>query len=246
MARSVDLAAELARAARAPRGRRAARQPRSASRARRGRGRAPRPPPRARRGRAWRGSRGCASAASPSTPELGEQLAVEVGVAEPDHGAAAARPRRAPRASTSTTSAVPSGARRADQLDAGLGELAHLAALRADGSVGAGEVAEAERRLGGRVAVGDQAGDRDRHVGAHRQQLARLVEEAIGDRRAALARRARAPPRTRSSGSRPRRSRSARTPRPAASCSARSSRISSGRMSRVPGGIGCVMRTRRA
>ena len=38
---------------------------------------------------------------------------------------------------------------RADELDPGLQELAHLAAVRAHAAVGVGEVAEAQRRLGG-------------------------------------------------------------------------------------------------
>ena len=82
--------------------------------------------------------------------------------------------------STSITSAVPSGASGAEQLHPGVHELAHLGALRAHGAVGVADVGEAQRRLGVRVAAGGQAGDRDRHVGAQRQQLAALVEEAVG------------------------------------------------------------------
>ena len=109
-----------------------------------------RPRPRARRGRGVaRQSRIAARARSPD-PELARAAG----------GRGRRRRARSPRgsspaassaaASTSTTSAVPSGRGRADQLDPGLGELAHLAALGADRAVGAGEVAEPERRLGGR------------------------------------------------------------------------------------------------
>ena len=73
-----------------------------------------------------------------------------------------------------------------DQLDAGLRELTHLAALGAYRPVGARDVEEPERRLLGRVAAAHEARDRDRHVGAHRQQRAALVEESVGGRRAVL------------------------------------------------------------
>ena len=113
--------------------------------------------------------------------ELVEQLAVEVGVAEADRGVA--QPGRVERARTSTsiTSAVPSGAGRADQLDPGLEELAHLAALRADRAVGVRDVAEAQRRLG----VGVARRDDQRAIGTvmsarSASSVAVLVEEAVG------------------------------------------------------------------
>ena len=77
------------------------------------------------------------------------------------------------------TSASPAGARHADQLDAALEELARLPGAALRGAVGVGEVAEAERRLGVRVAGGHHAGDRDRHVRAQRQHLPCLVEEPV-------------------------------------------------------------------
>ena len=81
--------------------------------------------------------------------ETGHQRRVQRSVAEPDaialqpggvegvaqHGRAPRRCRRAPGA---------------DQLDSGLEELSRLAALRTDAAVAVGEVAEAQRRLGGR------------------------------------------------------------------------------------------------
>ena len=102
---------------------------------------------------------------------LGQQLAVEVGVAEPDHGAVEAggvqrrlqhlddlgRARRR---------------RHSDQLDPGLDELAHLAALGTHRPVGTRQVAEAQRLLGSGQAAGGEPGDRHRHVRAQRQQLA--------------------------------------------------------------------------
>ncbi len=75
---------------------------------------------------------------------------------------------------------MPCWRRRADQLDPGLGELAHLAALRAHRAEGVGQVAEAQGHLGLGVAAGDQARDRHGHVGAQGQQVAALVEEAVG------------------------------------------------------------------
>ena len=51
----------------------------------------------ARRGRGSRGTSSSRARGLVRDAELGEQLAVEVGVAEPDHRAASARPRRAPR-----------------------------------------------------------------------------------------------------------------------------------------------------
>ena len=120
-------------------------------------------------------------------PELGEQLAVEVGVAEPEDGAV--QPDGVERRAQHLEHL--GGAlrrRRAEQLDPGVHELAHLAALWADDPVGVADVGEAQRRLGVGEAGGDQAGDRDRHVGAQREQLAALVEEAVGaDPAAALA-----------------------------------------------------------
>ena len=143
--------------------------------------------------------------------QLVEELAVQVGVAEADHRAVSPTASSAA-ARTSITSAVPSGAGGAEQLDAGLDELAHLAALRADRAVGAAPGRQSRNgRLRVGEAVGDQARDRDRHVRAQREQLA-ATRRRSGRRPAPRGRRrARAPPRTRSSGSRPRRSRSART-----------------------------------
>ena len=69
---------------------------------------------------------------------------------------------------------------RADQLDAGLEHLARVAALRPDRPVAVGEVAEAQRRLGVRVARRDHPRDRDRHVRAQDEDLAVLVEQAVG------------------------------------------------------------------
>ena len=175
----------------------------------------------------------------PVDAELGEQLAVEVRVAEPDHRARqAGRVERGGQHLDHLGGALGSG--RADQLDARLGELAHLAPLRANRPVGARQVAEPERGLGPGVAVGDEAGDRHGHVRAHREQLPRLVEEAIGDRGAALV----------TAGQHllvlDRRRRHLAVAEALervdqGELSVRNSRISSGRMSRVPGGIGWVM-----
>ncbi len=111
--------------------------------------------------------------------ELGEQLAVEIGVAEADH--------RAPetggvecRLQDLDYLRRPFRRRGADQLDAGLGELAHLTTLRAHGAEGVGQVAETQRHLGTGEATHDEPGDRDRHVRAQREQVAALVEEAVG------------------------------------------------------------------
>jgi hypothetical protein len=72
------------------------------------------------------------------------------------------------------------GARGADELDAGLEELAHLAAVRRDLAIGVGDVAEAQRRLGGLVARGHHARDRDRHVRAQREHVAVVVDHSVG------------------------------------------------------------------
>ena len=112
-------------------------------------------------------------------PELGQQLAVEVGVAEADHGAVeAGRVER--RLEHLDHLDGPLRRRGADQLDPGLGELAHLAALRAHRAEGVGQVAEPQRHLRVGVAAGDEPRDRHRHVGAQREQVAALVEEAVG------------------------------------------------------------------
>ena len=104
-------------------------------------------------------------------------------------------------------------ARRADELDPRLQHLPRLPALRAHGAVGVGEVAEAQRRSGRRVARRHHARDRDRHVRAQHEHVALLVEQPVGglgrrrvaarQRRLVLERRRR----------RPRRSRARRTPR---------------------------------
>ena len=73
------------------------------------------------------------------TSELVEELAVEVGVAEPDHGAA--QPGGVERRGEHLDHlGGPLGGLDADQLDAGLAELARLAALGAHGAVGAADV----------------------------------------------------------------------------------------------------------
>ncbi len=111
--------------------------------------------------------------------ELGQQLAVEVGVAEPDD-----RPLEAGRVERRLEHLDhlrrPLRRRRTDQLDSGLGELAHLAALGPYGAVRVGQVAKPQGHLGAGVATGDQARDRHRHVRAQRQQIAAAVEEAVG------------------------------------------------------------------
>ena len=112
-------------------------------------------------------------------PELFEQLAVEIGVAEPDHGPV--QPGRVERRLENLDDLDrPLRRRGPDQLDPGLRELAHLAALGAHSAEGVGQVAEAQRHLGVGVARRDQPGDRHGHVGAQRQQVAALVEEAVG------------------------------------------------------------------
>ncbi len=72
---------------------------------------------------------------------------------------------------------------RADELDPGLKELAHLAAVRAHAAVGVGEVAEAQRGLGVLIARADEPRDRHRHVRAQREHLAVVVEHAVRGRR---------------------------------------------------------------
>jgi hypothetical protein len=68
---------------------------------------------------------------------------------------------------------------RADQLDAGLEQLARVAPLRPDATVGVLEVAEAQRQLGGGVAGGDEAGDRNGGVRAQDEHVALLVEHPV-------------------------------------------------------------------
>ena len=111
--------------------------------------------------------------------ELTEELAVQVGVAEAED-----RPvepdgveRRAQHLEYLRCSLW---SRRAEQLDPGVEELADLPALRADGPIGVADVGEAVWRCGVREARRHQAGDRDGHVRAQGEQLAALVEEAIG------------------------------------------------------------------
>ena len=72
------------------------------------------------------------------------------------------------------------GGGRADQLDPGLEQLAGLAARGRDAAIAVGEVAEAERRLGGGIAARDHAGDRHGHVRAQDQDGTVLVEDAVG------------------------------------------------------------------
>ena len=95
-------------------------------------GPAPRPRPRARSAAGGRGRRRRGRSRARSRP-----------------AASSAAP------STSITSAVPSGAGAPISSTPAWHELAHLAALRAHGPVGVGDVAEAERRLGAGVAGGD-------------------------------------------------------------------------------------------
>jgi hypothetical protein len=59
-------------------------------------------------------------------------------------------------------------------------ELADLAALGADDPVRVADVGEPKRQLGVGVAARREPGDRDRHVGSQREQLAALVEEPVG------------------------------------------------------------------
>ena len=108
----------------------------------------------------------------PLDAELGQQLAIEVGVAEPDHGAV--EPGRVERGLEHLDHL--GGALRgrgADQLHPRLGEFPHLAALRAHGAVGVGEVAEADGLLGGGVSARRQPRDRNGHFRAQREQVAR-------------------------------------------------------------------------
>ena len=145
-------------------------------------------------------------------PELVQQLAIERGVAEADDGAA--EPGGVERGAQDLDDLDrPVRRARADQLDARLEELTHLPALRPHLAVGARVVEEAQRRLGRRVPVRDEAGDRHGHVSPHREQLAALRRRS-GARPERPRRRRRAPGRrrTRRSASRPRRSRSARRP----------------------------------
>ena len=110
--------------------------------------------------------------------QLGEELAVERGISKADNGAV--EPGGVERCAQDLDDlGGPVRRRRADQLDPGLEELTRLPALGANRAVGAGVVEEAEGRLGGRVAVGDHACDRQRRVGAHRQDAALRVEEAV-------------------------------------------------------------------
>ena len=79
------------------------------------------------------------------------------------------------------------GPGRADELDPGLQELAHLAAVRGDTPVGVGDVAEAQGRLGRLVARGHHARDRHRHVRAQGEHVAVVVDHPVGRLRAAVA-----------------------------------------------------------
>ena len=116
--------------------------------------------------------------------EGAQQRGVQRGVAEADAVAAqAGRVERVAEYGQRLGGAVGGG--RADELDAGLQELAHLAAVRAHAAVGVSEVAELQRRLGGRIARRDEPRDRHGHVRAQREHLAVVVEDAVGGRRAA-------------------------------------------------------------
>jgi hypothetical protein len=102
---------------------------------------------------------------APVDLELVEELPVEVGVAEPDHGAVEAdRVERADEQLDDLDRAA--GRIGADQLDADLPLLAHLAAARAHLAIDASGVAQAERPLAVAEPACGQSGDRDRHVAA--------------------------------------------------------------------------------
>ncbi len=134
-------------------------------------------PCRGRRGRGRRGAPGAGPLLVPDAQAF-EELPVERGVAKPDHGAAEARRvKRRAQDLDDLDGALRRG--RADQLDSRLEELAGLPALGADRAVGAGVVEEAEGRLGGGVAVGDQARDRQRLRRRASRAAARAVEEAV-------------------------------------------------------------------
>jgi hypothetical protein len=111
-------------------------------------------------------------------PELEEELTVEVRVPEADHRAGQARGVKR-RAQNLDHLGGSIGSRCADQLHPRLGELAHLPALRVHGPVRPRDVGEAEGRLLVLQPRGDKTRDRNRHVRAHRQQLATLVEEPV-------------------------------------------------------------------
>ncbi len=115
----------------------------------------------------------------PLYAQLGQQLAEKVGVAEPDHGPV--QPDGVERGAQHLDHLGGAlGRARAQQLDPGVHELAHLGALRAHRPVGVADVGEAQRHLGLGVAARRHPRDRHGHVRAQRQQLAALVEEAIG------------------------------------------------------------------
>ena len=138
--------------------------------------------------------------------ELGQQLAVEVGVAEADHRAV--EPGGVERRLEHLDHlGGPLRRRRADQLDPGLGELAHLAALRAHGAEGVCQVTEPQRRLGARRS-GWRPGGRSAPSCRSAARAGRRARRRSGRRcRRCGRRRGRAPRRTRSPASRPRRSR---------------------------------------
>ncbi len=130
-------------------------------------------------------------------------------------GSRAARSASSARDRTSSASAVPCGRRRADQLDAGLAELAHLPAVRAHLAVGVGDVAEAQRQARRR---GSASRRRARSALSCRcAARARCRGRRAPGRPAASPRRARARTRTRARAWRPRRSRRRRRRRAARS-----------------------------
>ena len=172
--------------------------------------------------------------------QLGQELAVERGVAQADHGAV--EPGGVERGAQDLDDlGGPVRRGRADQLDSRLEELAGLPALRADGAVGAGVVEEAEGRLGRGVAVGDDARDRQRRVRAHREQRPWASKKRCAAATPVAPPLCRARRRTRRSASPPRRSRSSRRPRRACP-GARGARASRRAGCPGAGGIGCVMR----
>ena len=119
-------------------------------------------------------------------PQAAEQGRIQRGVAQPD--AIALQADRIERvAQHGERLGRAGGPGRPDELDAGLQELAHLAAVRRDLPVGVGDVAEAQRRLGRRVARRHHARDRHGHVGAQGEHVAVIVDDAVGRLHAAVA-----------------------------------------------------------
>ena len=153
--------------------------------ARRAAARQPRPtvrPPAAPRSRPTKSRRTSASSRSGAGSlghlQAGHQGGEQRGVAEAD--AVVLQPGRIERvAQHGERLGGALGRGRADQLDPRLQQLARLSALGTHAAVAVREVAEAQRRLAGRVAGGDDARDRHGHVRAQHEHGSRLVEHAI-------------------------------------------------------------------